>query len=197
MRDAAGEVITFTAPAYVNDLTRQPLLFGPTLKLRPADRFEFYLTNQLVQRTESDGKLWGYHNPMARRGGIPRTETHWHACQPSWQQLASPRSTTRAPHARHGVPDTHLHTCACSSQTSTRTGCTTSRARTTRRQPRRTQEVRCPPRPAQLHGDAACTACPATHPLPFLSACPARRQHLYYRQIQEGGHSHPEHAQPA
>lgn len=69
MTDALGQVIVFTAPAYINDDTKQPLMFGPTIKLRAGDTMTIRLTNDLVQLEPNTGPdEFGYHDPMVRHG---------------------------------------------------------------------------------------------------------------------------------
>lgn len=69
MSDSLGQVVTFTAPGYVNDATKQPLMFGPTIKVRSGDTLSIKFANQLVQ-TEADPSpgAWGYHNVMVSAG---------------------------------------------------------------------------------------------------------------------------------
>jgi FtsP/CotA-like multicopper oxidase with cupredoxin domain len=67
LTDATGQVITFTAPGYINDATNQTQMFGPTIKVRAGNTMRIQLTNNLVQ-LEPDAKPggFGYHNPMVR-----------------------------------------------------------------------------------------------------------------------------------
>eukprot|EP00775_Hariotina_reticulata_P008464 gene8464-8648_t len=67
LTDATGAVITFTAPGYINDVTNQTQMFGPTIKLRAGDTMRIQLTNNLVQLEPTNipnGSTLYYHNPM-------------------------------------------------------------------------------------------------------------------------------------
>lgn len=65
LTDATGQIITFTAPGYINDATNQTQMFGPTIKVRAGDTMSIQLTNNLVQlEPDTNPGGFGYHNPM-------------------------------------------------------------------------------------------------------------------------------------
>jgi FtsP/CotA-like multicopper oxidase with cupredoxin domain len=61
-----GEVFQFTAPAYINDKAKVPLLFGPTLRGRAGDRVTIKLSNLLVQEKDPNPEFYNkkYEGPM-------------------------------------------------------------------------------------------------------------------------------------